>query len=365
MVAPLLQVVVGFTGIMGFLLKFIGPITIAPCVALIGISFIGSAASRAGLHWGISVFAESQNYGYRARTDLNPEVVNNAQWFRIPYPGQWGVPVVTLAGVFVMFSAVVASVLDSLGDYYEIARLVGAPPPPPHAVNRGIAFDGIGCVLAGVWGAANGNTSFSTNAGLVGITKVGSIFVIQICAVIMIIVGMLGKFTAFISTIPLPIVGGVICVLLGLIVAAGLSNLQYVDLNSSRNLLIIGFSLFMGMLLPLWVDTDENDKLIETGITHLDRVIKVVLTTEAFIGGVFAFILDNLLPGTREERGIIAFTKYYNKQTTDTEGFSSIHIYDFPLGMSFIRKWKWTRYIPVCPTFLYTGLVDGDNDSVL
>ncbi len=71
-----------------------------------------------------------------------------------------------------MFSAVVASVLDSLGDYFAIARLAGAPPPPPHAVNRGIGFEGIGCVLAGAWGTANGTTSFSTNAGLVGLTKV-------------------------------------------------------------------------------------------------------------------------------------------------------------------------------------------------
>ena len=47
--------------------------------------------------------------------------------------------------------------------------------------------------------------------------QVGSIFVIQICALIMIVVGVLGKFTAFISTIPYPIVGGLLCVLFGMI----------------------------------------------------------------------------------------------------------------------------------------------------
>ncbi len=55
MIAPLLQVVVAFTGIMGFLLKFIGPITVAPAVALVGIGLLSPAAARAGFHWGISV----------------------------------------------------------------------------------------------------------------------------------------------------------------------------------------------------------------------------------------------------------------------------------------------------------------------
>ena len=86
--------------------------------------------------------------------------------------GQWGLPVFTAAGVIAMLSAVVASILDSLGDYYAVARMAGAPPPPPHAVNRGLFMEGIGCILAGVWGTANGTTTFSTNAGLIGLTKV-------------------------------------------------------------------------------------------------------------------------------------------------------------------------------------------------
>ena len=81
-------------------------------------------------------------------------------------------PHVTLAGVLGMFSAIIASVIESIGDYYATARMAGAPPPPAHAVNRGIGMEGIGCILAGAWGTANGTTTFSQNAGLVGLTKV-------------------------------------------------------------------------------------------------------------------------------------------------------------------------------------------------
>lgn len=58
---------------------------------------------------------------------------------------QWGVPTVTAAGVIGMMSAVVASIIESIGDYYACARLSCAPPPPIHAINRSsiVVFSGI------------------------------------------------------------------------------------------------------------------------------------------------------------------------------------------------------------------------------
>ena len=54
MTASCLQVLIGFTGIVGWLLRFIGPLTIAPTIALIGVVLFDAAADRAGLHWGIA-----------------------------------------------------------------------------------------------------------------------------------------------------------------------------------------------------------------------------------------------------------------------------------------------------------------------
>lgn len=51
-------------------------------------------------------------------------------------PGQWGLPTVTAAAVLGMFSATLAGIIESIGDYYACARLAGAPPPPVHAINR-------------------------------------------------------------------------------------------------------------------------------------------------------------------------------------------------------------------------------------
>ena len=51
---------------------------------------------------------------------------------------QWGLPTVSIGAVLGMFAGVLSGTIESIGDYYACARLAGAPPPPVHAVNRGL-----------------------------------------------------------------------------------------------------------------------------------------------------------------------------------------------------------------------------------
>lgn len=78
----------------------------------------------------------------------------------------------SLAGAVGILAGVISSMVESVGDYHACARLSGAPPPPKHAINRGIGMEGLGCLLAGAWGTGNGTTSYSENVGALGITKV-------------------------------------------------------------------------------------------------------------------------------------------------------------------------------------------------
>ncbi|MGH0145021.1 UNVERIFIED_CONTAM: hypothetical protein FKN15_026810 [Acipenser sinensis] len=243
---------------------------------------------------------EKDKYGYYARTDARQGILAAAPWFKVPYPFQWGVPTVSAAGVIGMLSAVVASIIESIGDYYACARLSCAPPPPIHAINRGIFIEGLSCVLDGMFGTGNGSTSSSPNIGVLGITKVGSRRVIQYGAAMMLLLGMVGKFSALFASLPDPVLGALFCTLFGMITAVGLSNLQFVDLNSSRNLFVLGFSIFFGLVLPSYLK--ENP--LVTGIEGIDQVLNVLLTTAMFVGGSVAFLLDNTIPGTAEERGI-------------------------------------------------------------
>lgn len=76
MVGSLFQVFVGFSGLIGFFMRFIGPLTIAPTISLIGLSLFDSAGTKAGHHWGISgmwVTFPHKGVSFRVQVDLQSE----------------------------------------------------------------------------------------------------------------------------------------------------------------------------------------------------------------------------------------------------------------------------------------------------
>ena len=78
--------------------------------------------------------------------------------------------------------------------------------------------------------------------------------------------GLLGKIGALFVSIPDPVVGGVFLVLFGMIAAVGISNLQFADMNSSRNLFVFGFAIVFGLALPHYITTHPG--AIQTGSNH-------------------------------------------------------------------------------------------------
>lgn len=86
--------------------------------------------------------------------------------------GQVVWPKPTVTAFFGMLAAVVASTVESLGDYSACASLCQVPTPPAHAINRGIAVEGLGGVLSCIWGTGTGTASYSTNVVVIGITRV-------------------------------------------------------------------------------------------------------------------------------------------------------------------------------------------------
>jgi nucleobase transporter 1/2 len=229
--------------------------------------------------------------------------VRAAPWFRVPLPFQWGMPVFGAAAAIGMLAGYVASIVESVGDYYSVSRLAGAPLPRPATINRGIGMEGVGCLVAGIFGTANGTTSYSENIGAIGLTRVGSRSVVQIGAALMMVLALFGKFGALFTTIPQPIVGGMYCTMFGMIVSVGLSNLQFVDLNSARNLFILGFALFMGLSLPEWFRANP----VALTPAWLADVVNTLGGTGMAVGAIVALVLDNTIPGTDAERGLDAW----------------------------------------------------------
>ena len=128
-------------------------------------------------------------------------------------------------------------------------------------------------------------------------------------------------------TIPNPIIGGIFTVMFGIITAVGLSNLQFVDLNSTRNLFVLGFSIFFALVLPKWME--GNPEAISTGSITANSILTVILSSSMFIAMLLGFLLDNTIPGqlpfprfyfdspqagSPEERGLIAWQNQHISQ---------------------------------------------------
>jgi nucleobase transporter 1/2 len=227
--------------------------------------------------------------GNQARTDVRIKVLEDAPWFRVPYPFQFGWPSFILSGILGMLAGVLACTVESISYYPTVAAMCDAQSPPLHAINRGIGTEGLGCVLAGMWGCGNGTNTFGENVGAIGVTKIGSRRVIQWAAVVMLIQGVFGKLGACFILIPDPVIGGCFLTMFGLITAFGLSALQYVDLRSSRNLYIIGISLFFPLVLCQWIQ--KHPGAINTGVEILDSTLSVLLGTSILVGGVLGCFL--------------------------------------------------------------------------
>lgn len=69
------------------------------------------------------------------------------------------------------------------------------------------------------------------------------------------------------------------------------------------------------------------------------------------VGGITGFALDNLLPGTPEERGLLKWRYLFEESSSRKSRVASIHTYDPPLITSYLQKFKAVRYVPFLPYY--------------
>ncbi len=338
-----IEAVIGFTGLMGLLRRYLSPVVVGPVIMLIGLALYQFGAPVAASNWYISGLTIALvvlfslvlsrwirlfqlfpmlaaivivvticwgmgnqgviQQGDAAYVDLS--AVGRSDMVRVQavfFP--WGLPRWSLSALVAILAGYLASMIESFGDYHACKNMAGAGDPTAEEISRGIGFEGVGCALTGVFGGFS-STSYSENIGLVGLTKVGSRYVVQIGAVILILLGLFGKFGALAAAIPQPVVGGLYCALFGLIAAVGVRQFAKADLNSDRNLFIGGFALFMGLSVPFYLSDFSTGKADVAWMPEAVRGVVISLgSTGMAVAAVLGLLLDNLIPGTREERGL-------------------------------------------------------------
>ncbi|XP_016052394.1 PREDICTED: solute carrier family 23 member 3 isoform X2 [Miniopterus natalensis] len=114
--------------------------------------------------------------------------------------------------------------------------------------------------------------------------------------------GLSPRLAQLLTTVPLPVLGGVLGVTQAVVLSTGLSSFHLADIDSGRNVFIVGFSIFMALLLPRWLR--EAPVLLSTGWSPLDVLLRSLLAEPIFLAGLLGFLLENTIPGTRLERGL-------------------------------------------------------------
>ena len=137
---------------------------------------------------------------------------------------------------------------EHIGDHTSLGNIINKDLIKDPGLDKTLLGDGISTFVAGLIGGPP-NTTYGENTSVVGMSKVASVGVISLAAVIAIIIGFLGKFTALISTIPNAVLGGVSLLLYGFIAVNGLKVLikNKVDFDNPKNIIIASSMLVLGL----------------------------------------------------------------------------------------------------------------------
>ncbi|PRQ32171.1 putative xanthine/uracil/vitamin C permease [Rosa chinensis] len=283
--------------------------------------------------------------------------LNSSPWFRFPYPLQWGTPVFHWKMAIVMCVVSIISSVDSVGSYHASSLLVASRPPTPGVVSRGIGLEGLSSILAGLWGTGTGSTSLTENVHTIAVTKMGSRRAVELGACLLIVLSLVGKVGGFLASIPQVMVAALLCFMWAMLAALGLSNLRYSEAGSSRNIIIVGLSLFFSLSIPAYfqqygISPNSNSSVpsyfqpyivashgpFRSKYGGMNYVLNTLFSLHMVIAFLVAVILDNTVPGSRQERGVYVWSE---REVAKREP-AVAKDYELPFRIGRVFRWvKW------------------------
>ena len=254
-----------------FLDRIFPPVVIGPVIILIGLSLSGSAVNMAKTDWmlafvalitAIVVLTFSRGMlklvpiisgilvGYVVAVAMNKvdfSGVAAASWIAMPVHFdtithfQW-------APFLYMIPVAIAPVLEHIGDVYVVGAVAKKDFVADPGIHRTMLGDGCACLASAFLGGPP-ETTYSEVTGAMSITKITSPAVIRISAATAICFSVVGKLSALLQSIPQAVLGGIMLLLFGTIASVGVQNLMQnkVDMNDTRNVIIISVMLTMGL----------------------------------------------------------------------------------------------------------------------
>ena len=167
--------------------------------------------------------------------DFTP--ILSAPWFAVP---SFTAPVFKLEAVIYMVPIAIAPAIEHIGDMLAISNVTKENFLKNPGLKSTLLGDGLATSLAGCFGGPP-NTTYSEVTGAVSITKAYNPAIMTFAALAAILLAFVGKLGAALSTIPAPVIGGIMLLLFGIIASVGMETLikNGVDLAEPRNMIIV------------------------------------------------------------------------------------------------------------------------------
>ena len=288
-----------FTGIMGvglsyvivaLIIKLVGkswinkllpPIIVGPMIMIIGLSLAPNAVSEIGLNeasvsWksivvALSAFLTTGLIAVRGKGFfkvipfligivvgyivamivgiVDYSAITTAKFLSVP---GFYVPFVhyklSFKALLTIVPIAIVTMAEHIGDHKVLGSIIDKDLIEDPGLDNTLMGDGLATFAAGLIGGP-ANTTYGENTSVVGMTKVASVWVTGLAAVIAIVFGFLGQLTAVISSIPNPVLGGVSILLYGFISVNGLKILiqNQVDFSKTKNVIVASTMLVLGL----------------------------------------------------------------------------------------------------------------------
>lgn len=157
-------------------------------------------------------------------------------------------PVFNLDAVLVILPAALVVISEHIGHLVVTGNIVERDLTRDPGLHRSLMGDGVSTVLSGFMGSVP-TTTYGENIGVMAITRVYSVWVIGGAAVLSIALAFVGTLSAFIQSIPAPVMGGVCILLFGVIAASGIRMLveAKVDYSKPVNLTLTAITFIVGI----------------------------------------------------------------------------------------------------------------------
>ncbi|SFR23693.1 MULTISPECIES: uracil permease [unclassified Paenibacillus] len=176
---------------------------------------------------------------------VNTQAIADAPFFGHP---AITTPVFNTSAMLTILPVALVVIVEHIGHLLVTSNIVGRELSKDPGLHRSLLGNGISTVISGFVGSTP-NTTYGENIGVMALTKVYSVWVIGGAAVIAILLSFSGTFSAIVSNIPAPVMGGVSLLLFGVIAASGLRIFveQKVDFAKPTNMLLATIVLVVGI----------------------------------------------------------------------------------------------------------------------